>query len=79
MKKAKEFVQFAGEMIKVGKHAFQYGTVRTDKAEKDRRLAICRECTYYNSTKGICELCGCKMVWKAVLVASKCPLPEPKW
>ena len=79
MKKVQEFVQFAGEMVKVGKHAFQHGSVIVPLEEKKRRMIICSKCPYYEIEKNKCGICGCKMEWKSLLTTSTCPLETPNW
>ena len=75
----KKIVQFAGEMVKLGKHAFQHGSVVVPQEEKSRRMSICRKCPYYEIDKNKCGVCGCKMEFKSLLATSKCPLETPKW
>jgi hypothetical protein len=77
--KLKQTFNFMGEMVKLGIHAFKYGSVTVPPEEKKRRLGICYKCPYYEVDKIKCGLCGCKMEFKAMLDTSKCPLEEPKW
>lgn len=55
------------------------GFATVDKAEYERRLAICKACDQYDAEKRRCILCGCKTAAKLRMAAEHCPLPEPKW
>lgn len=41
------------------------------------RLAICRQCEFFDQSQERCKKCGCKMAIKTYLKAEKCPIG--KW
>ena len=51
--------------------------LRLSKAEKEKRLEICRGCEHYHMLQDRCKLCGCKMAVKAHLKLESCP--AGKW
>lgn len=48
-----------------------------DKAEQERRLAICHACEFYDAVRSRCRKCGCKVSLKARIETSHCPIS--KW
>jgi hypothetical protein len=46
--------------------------------ERDRRLAICRGCAFYDLVQARCTKCGCGGM-KPGLATEHCPLDPPKW
>lgn len=44
---------------------------------KEERMAICRECPFYNAERNKCKKCGCHMAVKALYINSRCPID--KW
>jgi hypothetical protein len=42
--------------------------------ERERRLAICRECEHFTGTR--CRKCGCVARWKVKLAAWHCPIDK---
>lgn len=44
---------------------------RTDRAEYERRLKICKECERLLS--GMCKACGCYVELRAATVSQECP------
>lgn len=53
-------------------HANKTGEVRAPQDLKEKRLAVCNECKFFNGSR--CEKCGCFMGIKASLIATSCPL-----
>ena len=51
--------------------------ISVPQEEQDRRLAICHECEFWDSTQGRCSKCGCFGQWKTWLATQKCPIS--KW
>jgi hypothetical protein len=51
----------------------------TTVAERQRRLAICRKCDYYQSTTHRCRECGCFLRVKVKFINQHCGLPQAKW
>jgi hypothetical protein len=55
----------------------------TNDAEKDRRMAICKECPHFGEILTQCGICGCFLEAKTRLVGFHCALDqigeEPKW
>ena len=50
--------------------------------ERDRRLAICQGCEFFDQEKDLCKKCGCKgrmFRTKLSWADQKCPLTPPKW
>lgn len=43
----------------------------------EERMAICRECPFFNPRSVRCRKCGCFMSLKTTLKQAKCP--EGKW
>ncbi|MBR5091369.1 MAG: hypothetical protein IK093_18245 [Ruminiclostridium sp.] len=50
---------------------------KTDNAEYERRLAVCRECDELNS--GTCMKCGCYVEFRALKKRMHCPHENRKW
>jgi hypothetical protein len=46
-------------------------------AVRDERLAICKECPFFNAETGECSECGCYMPLKTGLLSASCPIG--KW
>jgi hypothetical protein len=46
---------------------------------KQKRLAICRGCEFYEPEEQRCLECGCYLQIKASLPSETCPLEIPKW
>ena len=70
----------AGALGRVAGAVLAGEPVRVDQAEYDRRLAVCRGCEKYDSSRAACTVCGCQMagvVGKASLATEVCPLG--KW
>lgn len=55
------------------------GGAVVDAAERDRRLAICRECPEFVPDQGRCRKCGCYANLKARIARSVCPDSPPRW
>jgi hypothetical protein len=55
------------------------GMKTVDKAEYERRLAICKACDQYDAKTKRCKKCGCQTQVKLRMATERCPLPEPKW
>ena len=57
--------------------------VFVNDAEKDRRMAICKECPHFGEILTQCGICGCFLEAKTRLVGFHCALDqigeEPKW
>ena len=51
--------------------------IRVTEAEYERRLAICRECSYL--IDGICGKCGCFVEARALRRQGTCPHEESRW
>lgn len=67
----------AGNAAKSLGRAVASGFAAVDAAERDRRLATCRECEHFDAGPGRCRLCGCVARWKARLATEHCPIA--KW
>jgi uncharacterized paraquat-inducible protein A len=50
-------------------------TVTSESAQQ--RLAICKQCEFFDEAQDRCKRCGCKMAIKTYLKAEKCPVG--KW
>ena len=50
---------------------------RAGKAERIRRLELCRECGRLN--RGTCAACGCYVELRAAKKKMSCPEVPPKW
>jgi len=50
---------------------------RTESAEYDRRLKLCRECEHIS--EGTCLKCGCYAELRAAKTDAHCPLKSRKW
>jgi len=44
---------------------------------KEERLAVCKDCPFYNAERNKCKKCGCNMTFKTMYAGSKCPID--KW
>jgi hypothetical protein len=55
------------------------GLKTVDKAEYERRLAICKACDQYDAKQARCVLCGCRTKYKLRMATESCPLDPPKW
>src|SRR4051812_30102440 len=69
----KKAVNFGEALIK---HASRGFPIVSDE-EFNRRMGICRECPFFNSTKISCSKCGCGLETKARWKEQICP--ESKW
>ena len=70
----------AKNLIESAKQLLQGGFMPAGREEKERRLAICRECPHLmdrGSKFERCSQCGCVLRFKAALEAWGCPLE--KW
>lgn len=65
----------AGAAVGFAKSGFKV----VDEREQGRRLAICRECPYYDAARGRCRLCGCLTKLKAKIQSGDCPDKPPRW
>jgi hypothetical protein len=55
-----------------------FSTLWTERNDlKEKRLAICKGCDFFNEKKVKCMKCGCFLNYKALLPSSKCPIG--KW
>lgn len=76
--KAKNAIGAAGRVAKSAAASLSRGEspkVRVSKEERDRRLAICQRCEFFNGRS--CEKCGCIAKWKTKLATESCPVG--KW
>lgn len=49
-----------------------------DKAEQDRRIAICESCPNFSGEETHeCSICKCNINWKVLMMQNSCP--EGKW
>ena len=64
-------------VVKNMRGALRGEKLKLSKAEKEKRLDICRDCEHYRSKQDRCGLCGCKMAIKAHLKLESCP--AGKW
>jgi hypothetical protein len=53
--------------------------VSVPEEERDRRLAICHACEFWDAAQERCSKCGCFGQWKTWLASQRCPLNPPKW
>ena len=51
----------------------------TTREERNRRLAICRSCSYYNALLVQCKHCKCLLKLKVKFKNQSCGLPQAKW
>jgi hypothetical protein len=69
----------AGNLAKAAVRFAASGMKTVDKAEYDRRLAICKACEHYDAKQARCVLCGCRTKYKLRMATESCPLDPPKW
>ncbi len=50
---------------------------KTDDAEYERRLSICKRCDHLND--GTCGKCGCYVEFRALKKRMGCPHEKKKW
>jgi hypothetical protein len=50
---------------------------RSDSTVKEERLAVCRQCEFFNNRLQQCGKCGCFMLAKTTLERAHCPIM--KW
>lgn len=55
------------------------GCATVDRAEFDRRHAICEGCEHFDRAADRCRKCSCHLAVKPWSKAEKCPLKPPKW
>src|SRR4051812_25487208 len=71
----------AGNLAKAGgrvaKAIVTRKKVRVSKEEKERRLAICHACEWFQANT--CMKCGCVAKWKTKLATEHCPDIPPRW
>ncbi len=53
------------------------GNIIADRAEVERREAICAYCQH--NLNGQCQLCGCAIAAKVWIKSEKCPDAPPRW
>jgi hypothetical protein len=70
-KKAAKVVASVAKDVYLG----NYTTVE----ERQRRLAICRTCTHYDSMLFRCRECKCFLRLKVKFINQHCGLPQAKW
>lgn len=59
-------------------YAMMHGQhIAVDQDEQNRRLAICRDCEFFDATQGRCMKCGCFGAFKSWLATERCPIG--KW
>jgi hypothetical protein len=76
----KEQVQNFGSAIATTvKQAVKGEAITVSEEEKNRRLAICKTCEWFDLEVEGCKKCGCNMNWKTRLAGHHCPLDPPKW
>jgi hypothetical protein len=66
-----------GAVVRNMRGALRGEQLKLSKAEKEKRLEICKGCEYYHAPEDRCKLCGCKMAVKAHLKLESCP--AGKW
>lgn len=50
-----------------------------DRAERERRIAICHDCPHFDRGPGRCRLCGCFTALKARIARASCPDSPARW
>ncbi len=69
----------AGNLARAGGRVFKAAVKREEivvsTEEKERRLAICQSCNFFDGRS--CEKCGCVARWKTKLATESCPIQ--KW
>ena len=58
-------------------HFLKTGKIWSPEREGAARLAVCRECQFYDPEHDMCAECWCVMADKTSLIAAQCPLK--KW
>jgi len=74
------FSAMAKNLIESAKTLATKGLKAASKEERERRLAICRDCEHIesaNTSHERCRQCGCVLAFKSALAALGCPLK--KW
>lgn len=74
------FSAMAKNLIESAKTLATKGIKTASKEERERRLAICRDCEHIESANTQferCRQCGCVLAFKSALAALGCPLK--KW
>ena len=66
-----------GAVVRNMRGALRGEQIKLSKAEKEKRLEICKGCEHYHVPQDRCKLCGCKMAVKAHLKLESCP--AGKW
>jgi hypothetical protein len=51
--------------------------LKVSDTQKQSRLNICNECSFFDKEQQRCKKCGCYMAAKTMLTAEKCPIG--KW
>jgi hypothetical protein len=67
----------ATSAIRAGAGFVASGFATVDRAEQERRLAICGACPDFDAGPGRCRLCSCYMGLKSRIAGAKCPID--KW
>lgn len=68
---------FGSAIFKTGVNMLKGSNILVTQEEKERRLAICSGCDYFNHRNFTCLRCGCRLKYKSVLRNSSCPIK--KW
>jgi hypothetical protein len=64
----------AGNLAKAVGRFVASGLKVVDRAEFDRRRAICEACDKYDVEQARCRICGCKTAYKLRMATEHCPL-----
>jgi hypothetical protein len=69
----------AGNLAKAAVRFAASGFKTADRAEYDRRRAICAGCELFDAERKRCIRCGCRTDYKLRMASEHCPLDPPKW
>jgi hypothetical protein len=72
-----DFSAAVGAAYRAAKSGAMRQKVVSSKEEKERRLAICKECEFFQASPLKCRKCGCFLQLKTRLETEHCPIG--KW